>query len=114
VYLKFVRKLQRLKKFEAGGDSRKTNYRALGSDVEPGCSPHRVLSFLHVAEEHAEMDNACGIGFVKLNASRESELAQYGLLGANTWNHWSLRLVTGSSIFNLVRWWRSAATVPLR
>ena len=54
---------------EAGGDARKADAGVPRGDAQPGLAPERVLGFLHVAEEAAEVHDAGGVGFVELNAA---------------------------------------------
>jgi hypothetical protein len=46
-------------------------------DAEPGLTPERVLGFLHVAEEPAEMDDAGDVGLVELHPSPQDELVRH-------------------------------------
>ena len=49
-------------------------------DAEPGLAPERVLGFLHVAEEPAEMHDAGRVGLVELDAAFQTVLSQGSLV----------------------------------
>src|SRR5262245_51431135 len=74
--IELILETQRPTEVEVGVDARPPDVRVAGMDAQSRLAPQRVLGFLHVAEEPAEMDDAGGVGLVELDPSPQDVFAQ--------------------------------------
>src|SRR5262245_42666148 len=75
--VELVLEAQRAMELERGRDARPPDVGVRRMNAQAGFAPERVLGFLHVAEEPAEMDDARDVGLVELHTAAQVILAQW-------------------------------------
>src|SRR5262249_47394007 len=64
-------------KVERGGDAGPADLRIGRMNTQPRLAPERMLRFLHIAEEPAEVHDSCCVRFVELNATAQTIFARH-------------------------------------